>query len=90
MSINKQRQLSGNLTAQPKPTRQVDSPYLTALEAVAYLRLGSLTALYRLAKDHRLPYGRRGRLYIFDTRKIDRWVESSGSRTLEIVRTKAS
>lgn len=59
--------------------RAFHSPYLTAHEAVDYLRLGSLNALYRLVHEHRLPFGRRGRTYIFDTRKIDRWVESTGS-----------
>lgn len=59
--------------------REISSPYLTAKETVEYLRLGSLTALYRLIHEHRLPYGRRGRTYIFDKRKLDRWVEMSGS-----------
>lgn len=56
----------------------VASPYLTAAECVQYLRLGSLNALYRLVNEHRMPYGRRGRIYLFDTRKLDRWVESCG------------
>jgi len=61
-----------------QPHRPLNSPYLNANEAVQYLRLGSLQALYRLINEHQLPYGRRGRIYLFDTRKIDRWVESSG------------
>jgi excisionase family DNA binding protein len=56
-----------------------DSPYLTAKEAVVYLRLGSLSALYRLITDHRLPHGRRGGLYLFDKREIDAWVKGFGS-----------
>jgi excisionase family DNA binding protein len=64
--------------AQKDLTEPVRSPYLTAQETVAYLRLGSLTALYRLIREHRLPYGRRGRAYLFDTRKLDRWVDSLG------------
>ena len=67
----------------PARTEQADrpfhSPYLLAHEAVHYLRLNSLGSLYHLVREHRLPYGRRGRTYIFDTRKIDRWVEVSGS-----------
>lgn len=58
--------------------RQSDSPWLTAKEAVDYLRLGSLRALYRLLNEHQLPHGRRGRIYLFDKRKLDRWVESCG------------
>jgi excisionase family DNA binding protein len=49
------------------------SPYLTARETIAYLRLGSSNALYRLVKQHRLPYCRVGRLYRFDRGEIDAW-----------------
>ena len=52
-----------------------ETPYLTAREAVAYLKLGSLSALYRLIREHRLPYGRVGRSYRFHTAHVDRWVE---------------
>jgi len=55
------------------------SPYLTAEEAIAYLKLGSQSALYRLIREHRLPCGRRGRLYLFDTREIDAWVHGHQS-----------
>jgi excisionase family DNA binding protein len=58
--------------------REIASPYLTAKECVAYLRLPSLQALYRLITDHQLPYGRRGRIYLFDTRTLDRWIEMGG------------
>lgn len=77
MSNENQRQPETNLTVSSSP--QIASPYRTAHEAVEYLRLGSLNALYRLIREHRLPYGRRGRTYIFDVRKIDRWVDASGS-----------
>jgi len=56
-----------------------DSPYLTAHEAIAYLRLGSQSALYRLVREHRLPCCRRGRLYLFDTRELDAWVHGHES-----------
>lgn len=56
-----------------------ESPYLTAAEAIAYLRLGSQSALYRLVREHRLPFCRRGRLYLFDTRELDAWVRNYGS-----------
>jgi len=55
------------------------SPYLTAAEAIAYLKLGSSSALYRLVREHGLPSCRRGRLYLFDTREIDAWVHGHGS-----------
>lgn len=78
MSTENKRQLSSNLTASPKPTREIDSPYMIASEAVVYLRLRTVNALYRLIDEQRLPFGRRGRLYLFDKRKLDRWVESCG------------
>jgi excisionase family DNA binding protein len=59
------------------------SPYLTSREAIAYLRLDTLrsphSALYRLITEHKLPYGRRGGLYLFDTRELDAWVKGFGS-----------
>jgi hypothetical protein len=33
----------------------VTSPYLTAREAIVYLRLNSQSALYRLVREHHLP-----------------------------------
>jgi len=62
------------------------SPYLTAAEAIDYLRLGSPSALYRLVREHRLPCCRRGRLYLFDTRDLDAWVHGHDS-ALEWART---
>jgi excisionase family DNA binding protein len=58
------------------------SPYLTAAEAQAYLRLGSATALYRLVREHGLPYCRKGRHYLFDRRDIDAWIHQTGSLTV--------
>jgi excisionase family DNA binding protein len=52
----------------------IASPYLTAREAMAYLKLESSSALYRLVREHRLPTCRRGRLYLFDSREIDAWL----------------
>ena len=66
-----------------------ESPYLTAHEAIAYLRLGSQSALYRLVREHRLPFCRRGRLYLFDTRELDAWVRHYGS-ALEMTRARRS
>ncbi len=55
------------------------SPYLTAAETITYLRLGSQSALYRLVREHRLPFCRRGRLYLFDTRELDAWAHGHDS-----------
>ena len=60
-------------------TTAVGSPYLTGEEAVAYLRLGSPSALYRLIREHGLPYCRIGRLYRFDRREVDAWAHGHGS-----------
>jgi len=49
------------------------SPYMTAHEAIEYLRLGSTNALYRLVREHRLPCCRVGRQYRFDRREVDAW-----------------
>lgn len=47
--------------------------YLTPAELMAYLRLGSQSALYRLIREHRLPFRRIGRLYRFDREDVDAW-----------------
>jgi excisionase family DNA binding protein len=57
----------------------VVSPYLTAREAIAYLKLGSRSALQRLIVEHRLPYCRRGGMYLFDTRELDAWLHGHSS-----------
>lgn len=61
------------------------SPYLTAKETIEYLRLGSNNALYRLIREHRLPFCRVGRNYRFDTRQLDSWMRGFDSH-LEHVR----
>jgi excisionase family DNA binding protein len=57
----------------------VSTPYLTARDAIAYLKLNSESALYRLIREHRLPTCRRGRLYLFDTRELDAWLHGHSS-----------
>ena len=57
----------------------VVSPYLTAREAIVYLKLGSRSALQRLIVEHRLPTCRRGGRYLFDTRELDAWLRGHGS-----------
>lgn len=66
-------------------SNQVRSPYLSAREAIVYLRLGSKRALYRLITEHGLPVCRRGRQYLFDTRDLDAWIHGFGS-ALEMAR----
>jgi excisionase family DNA binding protein len=61
------------------------SPYLTAREAMSYLKLGSQSALYRLIREHHMPYCRVGRLYRFDVRELDAWTHGHRS-VLEHVR----
>ena len=60
-------------------TTPAPSPYLTAREAIVYLRLGSRRALQRLIDNHRLPCCRRGGMYLFDTRELDAWLHGHGS-----------
>jgi excisionase family DNA binding protein len=55
------------------------SPYLTAHEAIAYLRLPSQSALYRLIRERGLPFCRIGRHYRFDRRELDAWVHGHDS-----------
>ena len=54
-------------------------PYLTAAEAIAYLKLGSQSALYRLIREHGLPFCRVGRLYRFDRAEVDAWAHGHRS-----------
>ena len=66
----------------PSPT----SPYLTAHETIAYLNIGSQSALYRLIREHHLPFCRVGRLYRFDVRELDAWMRGHDS-ALEQIRS---
>jgi len=70
-----------------RPARVIETPHLTAHEAVAYLKLGSLSALYRLIREHRLPYGRAGRSYRFNRHHLDRWLEVRGESSLRLPRS---
>jgi excisionase family DNA binding protein len=55
------------------------NPYLTPSETIAYLKLGSRSALYRLIREHALPYLRVGGRYRFDVREIDAWAHGHTS-----------
>jgi len=67
----------------------IESPYLNTREAIVYLRLEDhddpQSAIYRLIREHQLPHGRRGGVYLFDKRELDAWVKGFGS-ALELVR----
>ncbi len=71
-----------------KPARTIDSPYLTSQETLIYLRLNSLSNLYRLVREHHLPCLRRGNSYLFDKRELDAWVR--GTNALDLARQRRS
>lgn len=60
----------GEVTDQPR------SPYLTSREALVYLRLNSLSSLYRHIRENRLPVLRAGADLRFDTRELDAWLRN--------------
>jgi excisionase family DNA binding protein len=60
--------------------------YLTVLETMAYLKIGSRSALYRLIREHALPFVRVGGRYRFETRELDAWVRGHHS-AIEWTRT---
>lgn len=72
----------------PKEARHVESPYLTTKGAMDYLIIGSTTALYRLIREHRMPFTRVGNLYRFDKRELDAWMRGATS-ALELARKRA-
>jgi excisionase family DNA binding protein len=63
----------------------ISSPYLTPREALDYLRIGSLSELYRLIREHRMPFCRVGGRYRFDIRELDAWTHGHAS-TLDRLR----
>lgn len=79
------RRLQPRDTASQQAPRPVDSPYLTSQEAIVYLRLNTLSALYSHMRDNRLPYLRAGRLLRFDKRELDAWLAGHDSH-LALVR----
>lgn len=65
--------------------RTIDSPYLTSKEAVAYLRLPSLSSLYSHIRENKLPVLRCGGELRFDRRDLDAWLR--GTTAIDLVRT---
>ena len=56
---------------------QVDSsasPWLTAAEAVEYLRLPSLSALHRLTAARAIPHVKQGGRLLFHRVRLDEWL----------------
>ena len=49
--------------------------WIGAQAAMKHLDLNSTSALYRLINEHRLPFGRKGRHYIFRRADLDQWAE---------------
>lgn len=66
----------------------IASPYLTAAEAVAYLKLRTKQALYYHIKENHLPVCRVGSALRFDRQDLDAWVR--GTTTIELRRKRAS
>lgn len=67
----------------PVPDRP-RSPYLTSREACEYLRINSLSSLYRHIRQNRLPVLRAGGDLRFDIRELDAWLR--GTSSIELVR----
>lgn len=57
--------------------------------AMRHLDIHSLSALYRLIKDHRLPFGRVGRRYRFRRDQLDQWVAVRGVDAMAAVERRA-
>ncbi len=47
-------------------------------EAMRHLGVHSLSALYRLINEHRLPFGRQGGRYRFRRHDLDEWMVVRG------------
>ena len=63
----------------PKPDGfpAVESPYLDSNEAVQYLKIKTLSALYFLMREHACPYLRMGGRLRFDKRDLDAWLRGT-------------
>jgi hypothetical protein len=71
-----------------EPTRTIDSPYLNAREAAAYLRYRDVRALYAAIHNGLdVPVVRRGRTLLFHRDQLDRWL--AGESRVRIFGSKA-
>jgi excisionase family DNA binding protein len=75
------------MTKKRSDPRVIDSPYLTSREALAYLRLNSLSALYSHIRENGLPVLRCGGDLRFDRRDLDAWLR--GTTAIEQLRKRA-
>lgn len=71
------------------PGQQVDQlayyAWIGPAAAMEHLGINSLSALYRLIKEQRLPFGRVGRKYRFRRDQLDQWVSRRGVEPLALV-----
>ena len=83
-------------TAKPAsaPTRQrtnavsISRPLLTTEQVRERLGLGSINAVYRLMREHRLPSVRLGRAHRFSQDELERWLaarQHNPGKALELV-----
>ncbi len=66
-----------------------NSPNLTVHDVMAYVGVGAESAVYRLIRDHGLPFRRLGRRYRFKQIEIDAWLKPNGA-TLDIERSRSA
>ena len=78
-AVSKAKPSTARTKTKPRQMREIESPYLTSREALAYLRIPSLGALYGHIRQNRLPVCRVGGGLRFDTRDLDAWVHGYGS-----------
>jgi excisionase family DNA binding protein len=68
-----------------EPARVIDSPYLTAKEAAAYLKFKSARVLYKaISRGLDVPVLRRGSTLLFHRDQLDRWL--AGEPRLSILK----
>lgn len=65
------------------------APKLTTRQAADYINVGSVSAVYRLIREHKMPFLRVGGGYRFDTHELDAWMHGHGS-AIEWARQKRS
>lgn len=78
-STARSQQPASDLDVTDRPSQEFRFGWIGPREAMAHLGIGSQTALYRLISDHRLPFGRLGRLYRFRRADLDQWALVQGA-----------
>ena len=64
----------------------VETPYVDSRGAMGYLVLTSMSSLYYLIREQRLPHLRRGGRLLFDKRDLDAWLRGTDAVSLARVR----